>query len=91
MLKHGYKSIKAEYYGLDDLTELIKDIKLAKEVMELVDSKTEGKCEEWTKEKHHIMESMLESKFEMSEAFRTSLMGSEDSLLLVKPLGTWNM
>ena len=52
LVEHGYKSVKAEYYGLDDLPETIKDIKSAKEVMELVDSKIgEEKCGEWTKEK----------------------------------------
>ena len=62
---------------LNDLPELIKDIKSAKEVIELVDSKIgEEKCEEWIKETHCIMESLLESKFEVSEAFRISLMGS---------------
>ena len=37
-VERRYKSVKAEYYGLDDLLELITYIKSAKEVIELVAS-----------------------------------------------------
>ena len=86
-VEHGYKSIKCQFYGRDDLLPHINSIKRGKTVMNYVNDELEYEelaqenVEDWKSKQVEVMRDLLDAKHEACPEFREELQKTGNSIL----------